>query len=233
MIRLFSFVFLGLMLSTTPLIGQEIIFSRDPAFDTSEVKRGPNRKHYTQTILSYGTLADRGEAGAQSFIGFPARFSLGWRYKRRLSQTFAIGYNAEAISSRFRIQQKLGKIVPSTAFFDRERMAFYSGRLSPYLRINFGRRGNHIGKFIDLGAYAEYIFGHAVTAHTTNNQGIRLKVRSVGYSYYNPFQYGLMAKAGKGRLNVFCDYRLSEIFYPSKQLPELARITAGIQLSFN
>jgi len=221
------------MLSASFCISQEIIFSKEPAFDTSEVKRGPNRKHYTQSILSIGTLADRGESGARSLIGFPARFSLGWRYKRRLNQTFAIGYNAEATSTRFRLLQEPGKSVPSVAFYDRERMAFYSGRLSPFLRINFGRRGNHIGKFIDLGAYGEYFFGHAVTSNYVNNQGIRVKERSVGYTYYNPFQYGLIFKAGKGRFNVFAEYRLSDIFYPALQMPELSRVLAGIQLSLN
>jgi len=98
-----------------------------------------------------------------------------------------------------------------------------------YFRINFTRRGNYLGNFLDFGASVDWTFAmRHFTKEKTDN--IITKTRSRGYDYYNPLNYHVFARIGFNRYVLSGSYRLSDVFKNKYNYPELAKITVGLEI---
>ena len=224
---LLSMAGLCLLLNATP--AQDVILEKDPAIDSLIPKRGPNRKHFVHPYMSFGFTADPGEAGARSRQGTFGHYQFGVRYKRRLSQTFALGYEFAYDVNDLSQRQEAGKLAPDTVQYTRERLIFYNGLFSPYLRINFGKRGNQLGKYIDLAAYGTYTFAHVLFQKSDLPDGRVVRSRTSGLTYFQRFNYGATVRIGINKLVIYGQYRLSNLFYANWNFPEPARLQVGIQ----
>lgn len=224
---LLSMAGLCLLLNATP--AQDVILEKDPAIDSLIPKQGPNRKHFVHPYMSFGFTADPGEAGARSRQGTFGHYQFGVRYKRRLSQTFAVGYEFAYDVNDLSQRQEAGKLAPDTVQYTRERLIFYNGLFSPYLRINFGKRGNQLGKYIDLAAYGTYTFAHVLFQKSDLPDGRVVRSRTSGLTYFQRFNYGATVRIGINKLVIYGQYRLSNLFYANWNFPEPARLQVGIQ----
>jgi len=216
-----------LLLLSAP--AQNVILEKDPAIDSLVPSRGPNRKNYVHPYMSFGFTTDPGEAGARSRQGTFGHFQFGVRYKRRLSQTFAVGYEFAYDVNDLSQKQEAGKVAPDTFQYKRERLIFYNGLFSPYLRINFGRRGNQLGKYVDLAAYGAYTFAHVLFQKSDLPDGRVVRSRTTGLSYFQRWNYGATVRIGINKFVLYGHYRLSDLFYSNWNFPEPSRLQVGIQ----
>lgn len=223
----------GLFLLFGSAPAQNIVLEKDPAIDSLVPKRGPNRKHYLHTYMSFGFTTDPGEAGARSRQGTFGHCQLGLRYKRRLSQTFALGYEFAYDVNDLSQRQESGKLVPDTLQYRRERLIFYNALFSPYLRINFGRRGNQLGKYVDLAAYGTYTVSHVLFQRSELPDGRNIRSRTTGLTYFQRFNYGATVRIGINKIILYGHYRLSDLFYANWNFPEPARLQVGVQFVLN
>lgn len=211
------------------LQAQQVMLSEDVAIDSTIAKRGPNRKHYTHTFMSFGLAADAGSAGAKVVQPRVDYFNFGIRYKRRLAEHFAFGFDIAYGVEDYRLKQEAGKKLPDTLLNSRERMIFNNFTTGLYMRFNFGKRGNQLGKYLDLGGYGNVVFGHTHFLKNKLADGSTVRARITGLNYYQLLNYGLSARIGLKKLVLFGQYRVSNMFYGDKNLPELPRILAGVQ----
>jgi hypothetical protein len=217
------------LLFPSSMVAQQVMLSEDVAIDSTIAKRGPNRKHYTHSFMSFGLAADAGSAGAKVVQPRFDYFNFGIRYKRRLAEHFAVGFDLSYGLEDYRLKQEAGKKLPDSLLNSRERMIFNNFTTGLYMRFNFGKRGNQLGKYLDLGGYGNIVFGHTHFLKNKLADGSTVRARITGLNYYQLLNYGLSARLGYKKLVLFGQYRVSNMFYGDKNLPELPRILAGVQ----
>jgi hypothetical protein len=155
---------------------------------------------------------------------------LGARYKLKISRHHSIGAEISYNLYSYKINQKLGKLLPDTIMHKSERFLFSTATMGIYTRISLGRIGNYIGKFIDIGVYGDWVHysDHFYKDKLDNGYVVRSHVS--GLDYIQNIQYGAYVRFGITRYSVIAKYRFSDYFTESANYPELPRFTIGIQV---
>jgi hypothetical protein len=225
-----------MMLISAAASSQHVLLEQDVNADTIQETSGPNLKKYTHLYASYGLVLGETEGdSAEIKIGNSSQFAMGVRYKRRLSNFYAIGFDLSYNITTFHMEQDSAKLLPDTLLHDKEKLASNNVTLQLYNRFNFGKRGNHIGNYLDIGGYGEWAFS---ITHSTKDTDDRAKVLGAkttkttnkGLKYTAPFNYGLVARIGIGKLAFFGKYRFSDMFVSKYDYPELPRLVIGLEI---
>lgn len=213
--------------------GQTVVIAEDVDHQEETPEFGMNRKHYTHTFLSVLFVAGPPEHHSADVIyGRSRALEFGYRYKRRLSNTFSFGSEITGRRSAFHIKQSEHKAVPDTVARDSEKLVFLETGLAAYQRINFGQRGNYIGRFFDAGIYASWTF-HTRHVLFYEEDNVDFRVRKTGMNYPESLNYGLIARIGFNNFVIKGTYRMSELFKESAGLPELPRYAVGIEFGMH
>lgn len=232
---------------STKIIAQEVILKQNVELDTVPKKIGQNLKKYSHFYIGMGAVvgSNEGEGGDLNY-GRSLDFTAGFRYKYKINNVYAIGMDAKYNWTSFNLKQNDDKILPNNLQHKREVINFNNFGFIAYNRFNFDKnRGNHIGKFLDIGAYADWTFmvRHKYTTEFdvagNANQSVS-EVTNSGLLYVERLNYGLTARLGFGKFVFYGSYRLSDQFkkklndqFDSSNYPELARFIAGIQISLH
>ncbi len=214
---------------------QDVLFNETVNSDSVIEKNGPNLKHYKHPYIGFGFAATQSENKSSNVdLGLSSNFIFGYRTKLKISNFYAIGYDISYNLSWYRLSQTNDKRTPDSLQNDKERLTFHNFELGLYNRFNFGKRGNIIGKFIDLGAYADWTF---LCSHFTKNKNDAndniYKTKVTHLKYYEAFNYGVLTRIGINRWVVYANYRLSDLFKSSYNYAELPRLTIGVQIGLH
>jgi len=220
---------------------QTVLMEEYPGNDTIVPKWGKNLSHFIHIYFNYGVYADNfSNDKASSKIPGSSEIGLGLRYKKKITNFYSMGLDFNMNSTGFAIKQKNGKSFPDTIMYKRETINMSTLSLEYYNRINFDRRGNKIGKFLDLGIYG---FFNPNSWHFTRMEYDTLsygntKTIEVKYfrpDYLNNYGYGVSARLGMNAFVLYARYRLTDLVRSDKYTgyPELPRMTIGIQLSLH
>lgn len=222
-----------LIIMVLPAFGQTSVISEDVTAMREETDFGMNRKHFRHFFSGIHMVAGgNGSTGADIVYGRSWRFEFGHRYKRKFSETFSAGYEFLLSRDAFYIAQETGKLIPDTSLHDREKFVVLTVGGSVYQRVNIGRRGNHMGRYLDVGGYAGYLF-HTRLVRFDTSDGEKIRERRTGLSYPANFVYGPFVRIGSGRLSVKFSYRASDLFEASAELPELPRMHIGMEFGMH
>ena len=241
------FVFIVAFLSSISVFAQEVLLDetvQDVTTNTSDF--GPNLKKYRHFYFDWGMPISKSEGQGAELQAFKSsEFELGLRFKRKISKTYSVGWAIYYNNLIYRLKQDGSyKLVPNKIEHQKESLRFNSLGLEFYNRLNFGRRGNSIGKFIDFGAYCNWAFSirHIYTdpvnpSNTINYQASDQKVIITGLDYVNHFNYGLRARMGVNRYVLVAEYRLSNHLngrYHNSQInAELPRLSLALQIGLH
>lgn len=220
-------------LFTLNLVSQEVVLFESVKADTIIEKQGQNRKHYTHSYMGFGVILGNSE-GAGSDINYwsSSNFEFGFRYKYKICNYYALGLLLNYNMDLFNIKQESGKTFPDTLFHKKERLTINNVGIGVYNRFNFGKRGNIIGKYIDLGAFGDLrFFAEHFTKDKSPNKEI-VRVSTSRLNYIEPISYGIFANFGINRYSIYAKYRLSDLFDKTFGYTELPRFTAGVQIGF-
>lgn len=214
---------------------QKQIFQR--RVDSTISKFGPNRSHSFSVLIGWGFLIGNEVETQNNRHGASQELMFGIRYKKKITRHFAAGaeliYQASDYHFKYTGPVALG-VVP----FDRAKISLNTFALNVYTRINFGRRGNSIGKYIDLGGYGDKIDGSSYSEYykLPDNDPSNAKKSNVTYSdlkYVNKdIGYGVFARLGvlaSGKAAIYGKYRLSDVFKftPARNF-ETPRLSIGL-----
>jgi len=225
--------FLLILFLASSLFAQNILLEQNVLGDSAISKFGQNRKNFRHFYFGYGIIVGPADSAGSDIKYNSSSITFGYRYKFRLSNFYSIGYNISYTSYKYVLKQDTTKTFPNTMLHNNEKFSMSALGLGLYNRFNYGRRGNRIGKFIDIGAYADWLFGayHFMKDKQSNGNIIETKIRKL--NYVNVFQYGVFANIGFNRYVLTAAYRLSDIFETSYTFSELPRITVGLQIGFH
>jgi len=209
---------------------QKIVFSQDVKSDTVRPTKGPNLKNYTHLYVGLGFPIFTNED--LNFIkpGSSMIVNYGFRYKRRLNNTFALGFDFSVNWAAYKIKQGSDKSIPDSTKHDKEKFQVNSLTPAFFARINVGRRGNKIGNYLDLGGYGSWNWKKAykTSDKLDNNEIARITLARL--SYMESLSYGLLARIGVNRYVISARYRLSNLFKDSAGYAELPRLSVGLEI---
>ncbi|MDX5345707.1 MAG: hypothetical protein LPJ89_11320 [Hymenobacteraceae bacterium] len=231
----FSLLLAALLLAFSSVQAQDVVLAQDVNRDTIPSSVGPNRKHYIHFYTGLGVMA--GPTDGVNINTFQSRdFQLGYRYKLRLAQWYGLGFEFGYNSQVFNIKQQSGKVLPDTLMHKKEQLTFYNIQGGVYQRFNFGKRGNRLGTYIDLGAYGTWAFDAAHKYKDEIPDGTKfkeVKVKEKDLQYINKLNYGVTARFGRNRFVVYGTYRLSDLIKEDMFAgdPQLPRYSFGLQLN--
>lgn len=218
---------------TGSCFAQSVILDETVAVDAPKPKTGPNLRHFHHLFIGFSFAAPEAEKGAAVHYGSSNCFDFGYRYKLKVSGHYAIGSDLWAGFSNYRMRQEAGKLLPDTVLNGRETLNFSHLSASFYNRINFGRRGNHVGRFFDAGVYGQYVYNYVHYTRNKAHDGVVTEVYQKHLPYYEPLNWGLLARIGFNRFVFTGTYRMSGLFKPSYNLPDLPLLQVGMQIGLH
>ncbi len=201
------------------LCSQTVLLHEDiRKLDFQMPSNGPNYKHFHQLYLNLGFFIPGGdEMEIETELWESLSFSVGWRYKRKFANWLAVGTGLSFTNACLSIKQNSNKQVPNNILHAKEKLKLNNINLELFTRLNLGKRGNVIGKFIDLGGYIEYAFliKHYYSDNFNKNSppyysGVK-EVDQKNLGYVKKFNYGLKARMGANRWVIIASYRLSNL----------------------
>jgi len=228
-----------MMIIHIPIFGQKILMDKDVSNAYQNIE-GPNTKSFKQLFFGTGlVIANSPDLEINSLRS--GYFTFGYRQKFKLLTFYSIGYEVGYDAMHFNIKQTEDKIIPNEQLHDKEKLRFHSGNLLLFNRLNFGKRGNVIGRFIDFGGYIKYVFstshymkdkiqGSTSPSEPAVHAEIRI-VKNTRLDYMQPYTYGVFGRAGINWFAVKVTYRMSDLFKEKYDWPELPRVFVGFELT--
>lgn len=212
------------------LQSQTVILDVERDLDSSKMKFGPNRLHYVNLFVGFGFLVGENQQGSRVESDGSIDLKLGIRYKLKINETFSVGATLGFNSMNYKIRQEMGKFFPDTAMNEIERLRINGIETGIYARVNIGKRGNTVGKFIDFGySYNLRISGNHYTKNTVNDGTVhKLTVSKLPY-LKNGFSNTYL-RFGIRSLSFYLQYRFTELFRQSYGYPDLPPFVIGIQI---
>ncbi len=210
---------------------QEVLLERDPAADTTKETFGPNRKHFLHGTMAGGMVTGPKNPGARLKTWGNYTLALGLRYKLRISNYYAIGFEGSISTITCNMRQEEGKFLPDTIMHKKERLNWMFLNIGFFNRINFYKRGNIVGNYLDLGITGSYCpsFVHFTMDKTPDGRTLRIRER--GLDYFSPFNYSVFARVGFNKTAITASCRLSSLFKSGYNYPNIAPVSITIELS--
>jgi len=216
---------------------QEVVLEENPLADTVEQTWGMNLQHYIHTYLRWDFMVGPNDPGASYKPGSSA-FDFGMRYKYKISGFYSIGGDFDFLSfANYYLQQNSlsEQINDSVGNYKSERLIFTGFGLEFFNRFNYGRRGNSIGKFIDIGLYGNYSYyvSHYISDDIDDKPYGVIELTQRKLKYTERLSYGISGRIGFNRWVVDVRYRLSDRFKEYTgwdKLPELPRFQIGLEI---
>ncbi len=201
--------------------------------DTSETENfGPNQANYMHYYFGIGILPMTGQAGGLIMPFSSSDLVTGILYKRKWSEVFSSGFGVAYHNQSFRLQQTTNKVLPDTILNEKESLLASSLQAEIYQRFNFGKRGDIIGAFLDLGAGANFFVRMQHETVNTNSNGVVVTVNEKKLLYNQKNYFHLLARLGYNRWILYAQYRLNPLISLSSGLPKLPPLSIGIQIGF-
>jgi hypothetical protein len=205
---------------------------------------GPNLKKFRYLYVGFGWWGTNSEGNGAEVEQFrKGNFEAGLRFKRKINEYYSIGWALYYSNWTYRLKQNDQKLVPNNVIHKSEQLSFNNLGLDIYNRFNFTKRGNVLGKFIDLGVFGTWAFNSRqvytdeLKDADNNYLAEEKEVKVTGLKYIENFNYGLRMRFGINRYVIFADYRLSDIFnskfHNTEIDAELPRLNIGLQLGLH
>ena len=216
---------------------QIVLLHEDVKADSVVSRFGPNRTHYLQMYYGAGFILGNSDSTGADIKPWKSYYlSAGFRYKLKLGKYYAIGLDAAYQYNSFRLKQNPTNFLPDTFLHKKERLNFHNLSASFFNRINFKKRGDIIGNYLDFGCYADYIFSsthYYRDATVLGNVSRETAVHEHKLQYVNNYDYGFFARIGWEGFAFWGQYRVSDLFDKNYNIkyPELPRIFIGIEVS--
>lgn len=233
-LRFFFLLIIGLLL-TAPLDAQEVVIHEDLKGDTLKPTFGMNRKHYRHSFLgSHFFLGNSEGPSGKLRTGLSWAMEYGIRYKRRFNNVFSGGIEWSVKRLAYIPSDWGMAVLPYEEEIRKERLVLIQTGPGIYQRINFQkRRGDFIGRFLDLGVYGYWNFSSRHVYSYDNARDERVKVKTSRLSYIQPFDYGVLARLGFNNFVIRGSYRFSDHFKENSGMEEFPRFSLGLELGLH
>lgn len=182
-------------------------------------KFGPNRLFYIAPYGTFGMMLMPQVYGAQT-NWWSTSLTYGARSKLKLFYWNALVLDVAYRYDRYSIRQNTPKLPPLiTANHVRERISLHNFTVAFCDRINFRRRGNVLGSWLDLGVYADHVMRSAnvyvdrhYDSNGTSGYSFKTKTTIARLPYIDKLNYGFTMRFGGDYYSFFAQYRVNSLF---------------------
>jgi hypothetical protein len=237
--RVFAFLQFVFLLIAFQSTAQIIIEESDDNL-YEEKTFGPNRKHYVFSYLSYMVPAAPSAGPGTPVSTFSSTyFDFGICYKRKIGHYYSLLGEVVYYTENYSINQDSMKTFASSNLYDSENLSLMNFSFRFLNRFNFDkRRGNHLGFYLDLGAYYDLVTLSQHSTETKLADKSKVKVTHSRLPYVNPFSYGVMGAVGYRGISLVARYRLTQIFKPNYLVDgipyyEPSQLWVGLRFNLN
>ena len=116
---------LSIIFFCTYVAGQDVLLEEDVKADTIKKTVGPILKHFTHLYLDLGFIVGESETeGADINYGKSYIFSIGYRYKRKIWNFYAIGFDINYYLMSYNLKQNSFKKLPNDSIHNKEKLIF-------------------------------------------------------------------------------------------------------------
>jgi len=222
---------LVLLISST-LRGQDVkkVFEETHSDEVFHSKWGPNKKHYATGFIRLSAPVSLSSSQAVRIPG-SFDFSFGGRYKRRFCNFYSTGFDFYYSSASYNMK-KPGELLMVNFMTDIEKERFANHSISGawFQRFNFGRRGDHLGKYIEAGVYGQY---HFSVKHRFKGKDEDFEIAAISRSVNltaNRLEWGLQAGIGFNALKLFAQYRMSDYLKNGYSAVDVPLLRVGLEI---
>jgi len=213
----------------------------DVTIDTSGkiTKFGPNRLYFGHGLCQVGEKVGPQVYGLQT-NWWSGSIEYGVRGKLKLWSWEALVMDFGYRYDRYSMRKDTPKLLPlDPTVHQRERISTHNLSASFCDRLNFGRRGNVMGSWLDFGVYADWSFRTAnvfVDQHYDSNSpsGYRYKSKTkvTRLPYMESINYGWTVRVGGDYAGVFAQWRMNNIIKSNYTTNDrdLPKLTIGIEI---
>ena len=234
--KLFAITLLLTSIFALPIYShaQAVVFEEHVDTIPDQGSFGPNKKNFIHLFVGLGCIVGPAEnAGSAIKYGLSSDLEIAYRYKRKISNFYSCGTEMGYHGSSFNLKQDAQKTLPNAVINKNELFKFYNFAMGIYNRFNFGRRGNVIGNYVDIGGSGEFPFS---LVHITRNDGADgtiVRTLTSHLNYVNKFNYYAFIRLGSNRYALKAAYRLSDLFKKNTNYAELPKIAMTLQVGIH
>lgn len=206
---------------------QTIVLEQDVNMDTAVSDYGKNRRNFLGTWVGIGMNVGQTDNDSIELKTGSDRFTFGVYYKRKVAKVYSVLLSANYTVSEYKFK------VPDDIKYNNLRVNEVNAEFGN--RINFGKRGNVIGNYLELGISGIYVFHTKLESKQKIDDDLvqysSRKTELTGLKYVEKVNYSVHARLGINKFAITADYRLSDLTTDgvSYNLPPL---TLGIRLDF-
>lgn len=213
---------------------QDVVLDESYSPIDPEDIEGPNTKTFTHFYSTLGFFVDPPTDNMVDLkYGTSNQYLLGYRYKVKLSNVFAVFSDLAVSRSKISYDQKsLPTGVSSLGQLEKSFFRFYETQFAPGIRINFDPgRGNFIGLYLDMGAYLAYSFSTTSVMKFTDNTDLYTNAvyRQNNLAYMNDVNYGAKVRLGYNKYALVVQYRVSDLMNNKAAVEDLSRVSVGFE----
>jgi opacity protein-like surface antigen len=206
---------------------------------------GPNSKFFQSGVLGFAwtmpintndSLEVTNDINSNQLV-------FGNRYKLKLNEYFALGMDIVYMRQGFSIRQGNTNLLSPEHIHKKQRLAFHNLAVGGHVRINFQKRGDYLGSYVDLGAELHWVMAERHftldKVDPSQHQGAeKIRIQSSHLDFTRDIQHYAVARFGVNTIIASARYRFSDIFNASEninngmKLPELPRFSIGVEIVF-
>lgn len=237
---IFNILLMSCLLFSVTLGAQRVLVHEEPDTSGEIPMYGKNRAMYVHGLMKIGIIAPIYETGAQTNY-FSTSLSYEARAKAKICSWNAFVLDFGYRCDRFVITQNVNKQIPGLfGNHKRERISIHNLSFAFCDRFNFGRRGNILGIYLDVGFYGDYAFRAAhlyVDEFYNTNSSVAqhtvTRVKENQLVYINTLNYGLTTRLGWEWGSFYAMYRMTDLVLDNPPLtvyPDLPKLVIGIEM---
>jgi hypothetical protein len=210
---------------------QEVILNQYVYPDSVRGNWGQNKSHWMHFYGAFGFITPIDQSTwSPIYFGKASNWELGLRYKKRITNWLAIGGNISYDFFNYRMEQSIEKTFPDKQFYDKQKVLIHNFSMQPFIRINYGRRGNKIGNYVDFGFFYNAIMSSREKLLGTPAGLDKVIIKNPDYMPGD--YYGFFTNIGFGRWVIYAKYQYSGIIKGDTRYADLPPVTIGLQLGF-
>ncbi len=241
-----TFYIMLILIFTSLTIFSQITKEENESFYNGFIKPkyGKNLLYYSHWYIGGGLiLVTNKNAELPTNYLFSNYTEIGYRYKLKLNNTFSIGTAPKYQLYTYSMKTPIFNVSNPEEVTDKIKFNKLAAEL--YLRTNFGKRNNDIGKFIDIAFTGAIVVRtkHIIYNKTENYNLYKAKNSKFVHSnlnYVNHFNMETQLRIGSNRTILFINYLITKNFNNNilentnvTEQQVLPKITVGIQIGLH
>ncbi len=192
---------------------------------------GQNLKHFVHIYMGGGFIAGASEPGAPLKYTSSGSGLYGIRYKMKISNAYAWGYEIFYNATSYGLKQDSTKIIPYVILHDKESYNTGALGLMLYNRFNFyGVRGNAIGYYMDIGISGEWNIRRNTFSKDKLPGGLIIETTTRKIPYINPLASHVILRVGYQHVSFTGAYRITNFFFSSYHYPQMPKLILGLEI---